>query len=64
MKKHKPIGQVKKPQSNKNHHSDIHKSDFIAWCKEFNVGILSNKDATIEVVVGNSIKHVKLDQPF
>lgn len=37
---------------------------FEAWCKEFNVGLLTNKTALIEVVVGNHIKTVKLDKPF
>lgn len=49
-----------------NAHRGNHPSNsqaFIAWCKEFQVSILANKDATVRVVVGDHVKYVKLDRP-
>lgn len=48
--------------NNTNLTSDQYQS-FVEWYTEFNVGMLTNKDGTFTVVVGDHIKVVKLDRP-
>lgn len=42
--------------------NSINMKEFTAWCKEFNVGVLSNKDNIVSVTVGDREKLVKLDR--
>jgi hypothetical protein len=41
--------------------SDQHQA-FVEWYKQFNVGILTNKDGSFTVLVGDHVKLVKLDR--
>lgn len=42
--------------------SSANTPEFIKWCEEFNVGILSNKNSEVVVKVGNHEKVVKLER--
>lgn len=35
---------------------------FSAWCKELNVSVLAPKNTEFTVVMGNQVKHVKLER--
>ena len=35
---------------------------FVEWYKQFNVGVLTNKDGSFTVIVGDHVKMVKLDR--
>ena len=52
----------KQPSSNRQVSSQENYQAFISWCEEFKVSILANKDATVQVVVGDHIKYVKLER--
>ena len=50
-----------KPGNNISFTDDQYQS-FVEWYQQFNVGILTNKDGTFTVLVGDHIKEVKLDR--
>lgn len=37
-------------------------SAFTSWCKELNVSVLAPKNTEFTVVMGNQVKHVKLER--
>lgn len=39
---------------------DIHA--FTNWCKELNVSCLAPKNADFQVIIGNHVKHVRLER--
>jgi hypothetical protein len=41
--------------------SQINMKQFEAWCKEFNVGVRTNRNTEIEVRIGDNIKFVCID---
>ncbi len=42
--------------------SQHHETGFIKWCREFNVGLLANKNSEFTVKIGDHVKHVKLER--
>ena len=42
--------------------NSVNMKEFTAWCKEFNEGVLANRDNVVSITVGDREKLVKLDR--